>query len=122
MILPSIPHLRAYLTTLRDETGVDSIIIWGLLEAHRDTEDGLEWTAQGLGRTLGSLVEAIGRYEGKVKGILVEWDGGDENGEKVMWDLMDVDVLRGGGGGTVKIRRVLERWGMCGEDWVGDTS
>ncbi|KAB8297893.1 hypothetical protein EYC80_001680 [Monilinia laxa] len=73
--IPTISHLRAYLSVFTPKTGSEleahpgrkwdevgkkraMIVVYGLVELHRDTS---EWSAQGLSRSLAGLVEMGGR-------------------------------------------------------------
>lgn len=77
-------------------------------------------------------MEAASRCEKDVRVVLVEWEGhreGTENvegegydvgREPVRWDMMELEVLRGGGGGLVQVRKVVERWGVVGDAWESE--
>lgn len=65
--LPTISHLRAYLAVLlepesrslaKEGTRTPLLLVFGILSLHRDTS---EWSAQGLGSTMASLVEGGSR-------------------------------------------------------------
>ena len=110
------------------------IIVYGLLELHRDTS---EWSVQGLGSSFAVLVEA-GWRAGQSIVVLEEKVGGDEghsDGDKRfqrVWEerlpMLNGNVRRAGlegegavwSGRTVEVRRVLGRWFRFGRaDWSG---
>lgn len=73
--LQTISHLRAYLAVFQPKTTLDTpasmrsdtrkplLLVYGLLNLHRDTS---EWSAQGLGITMASLVEAGSRHSCRI--------------------------------------------------------
>lgn len=84
VFIPTLSHLRAYLTAFPppasdpppeqkfDKLGrqVPLLVVYGLVELHRDTS---EWSAQGLSNSVSNLVEAGWRSE---KGVVVTEDRG----------------------------------------------
>jgi len=123
---------------------VPLLVVYGLVESHRDTS---EWSAQGLGASMATLVEAGWRGEMGARVLLCEErvdgvvgrDGGGEDvggghgdegeGEKQWWEeripMLSGSVRRDGmegetgwSGRTVEIGRVLGRWCRFGKgDW-----
>jgi len=75
--LPSISHLRAYLAVFqptpkatpaiyaftKSNSRTPLLLVFGLLNLHRDTS---EWSAQGLGITIASLVESGSRHGSRI--------------------------------------------------------
>jgi len=117
---------------------VPLLVVYGLVELHRDTS---EWSAQGLGASMAALVEA-GRSGGGAGRIFLcegreDGDGGQDGGEdgdegegeKQWWEeripMLSGSVRRAGmegeigwSGRTVEIGRVLGRWCRFGKgDW-----
>jgi hypothetical protein len=147
VFISTVTHLRAYLAVFPtssikaeppnqkfDKPGkkVPLLVMYGLVGLHRDTS---EWSAQGLGNSLSSLVEAGRRASRKVvlmeeKTIGVGTDLGEgaaegEESKKVISKIWDerVPMLNGsarraglesedGGwsGRTVEVGRILSRW------------
>jgi len=104
------------------------LVIYGLLELHRDTS---EWSAQGLGNSVAGLVEAGWRAGRKV--VLFEERGMDHGSGDVgaegarksrgkVWEervpMLNGSVRRAGlesedggwSGRTVEVGRILARW------------
>ncbi|KAK5988080.1 hypothetical protein PT974_12219 [Cladobotryum mycophilum] len=125
--IPTVTHLRAYLTTFSPSdskiqpppnhkhrnTHLPNLLVYGFLELHRD---GSEWSAQGLGTTAAALIEAAARTS--FRPAIVEPRGA--LGYEVLDEFLNenVPLLSGssmGGDGMwkgriVPIRRVLNRW------------
>lgn len=150
VFMPSVSHLRAYLAVFsskqdKDEqklrakefsksgTKIPLLVVYGLVGSHKHTS---EWSAQGLGLSLSTLVDASDREERGV--VLVEeleygWDAGTELDvdarleerkqlARKTWEER-VPILNGstrkfgiesedGGwsGRTVEVGRVVNRW------------
>jgi hypothetical protein len=142
VFIPSVSHLRAWLTVLpppdpknvepppttstkitssRSET-VPLLLLYGFLDLHRDTS---EWSAQGLGSSAATLVEAS--RQANLRAVVVEprtdWDGRVRDTETLVNEEMPMlsgaerravarDHERNGGwiGRTVAVSRVLGRW------------
>ncbi|KOS22926.1 hypothetical protein ESCO_003887 [Escovopsis weberi] len=138
--IPSVAHLRAYLTTFsttdpgsktsppppppttttsRSSSRGSSphrpaLLVYGLLELHRD---GSEWSAQGLGVSGAALVEAAARSS--LRPVVVEprgamgYDALDEFLDQEM-PILSGDVSDADGPAfrrrSVPVRRVLGRW------------
>ena len=139
VFVPTLPHLRAYLSTYilppksessslaSTESGyrVPILAIWGLLYAHRSTA---EHSAQGLSRTLAAAVESASLAEQRL--VLAEAKiqiTGEQYGDTEAFDVAyenpwreQVPVLSGsirfGGedrvwaGKTIEVGHVLARW------------
>jgi hypothetical protein len=102
--IPTITHLRAYLTVFpsasssaaqslaqmpySDKNSADSslLLVYGLVEAHRGTS---EWSTQGLGNTLAALVEAGVRSGKRV--VIVEERQEDELENEVETGLEEIN-------------------------------
>ncbi|CZR64968.1 uncharacterized protein PAC_14868 [Phialocephala subalpina] len=96
VFIPTVSHLRAYLTAFpppkeKDENGgppelrfdkpgkkVPLLIMYGLVDLHKNTS---EWSAQGLGNTVAGLVEAGWRGEKKV--VVIEERKVEDDGEEM---------------------------------------
>ncbi|RPB26626.1 hypothetical protein L211DRAFT_834971 [Terfezia boudieri ATCC MYA-4762] len=117
---PTIQHLRAYLSSLpsRDSSGSQPVLlaIWGLVEAHAETT---EYSAQGIGRTVASVVAAgvrtgMGIVVGGVKcGGAEGFDGGE--GMHVQVPMLNSTVKLGKemevvARGRVNVRDIFLRW------------
>ena len=139
VFVPTLPHLRAYLSTYtlphtpesssltstKSGTRVPILAIWGLVYAHRSTA---EHSAQGLSRTLAVAVESASLAEQRL--VLAEakiLDVGEQYGATEAFDIIfenpwkeQVPVLSGiirfGGedriwaGKTIEVGRILARW------------
>ena len=139
VFVPTLPHLRAYLSTYtlspQSESSpltstksgfrVPILAIWGLVYAHRSTA---EHSAQGLSRTLAAAIESASLAEQRL--VLAEaktLDIGEQYGDTEAFDATfenpwkeQVPVLSGsirfGGedrvwaGKTIEIGRILARW------------
>ncbi|KAH8808955.1 hypothetical protein F5884DRAFT_794027 [Xylogone sp. PMI_703] len=151
VFIPTISHLRAYLATFPNFSASSHVsppqhrewdkpgekcpllVIYGMLELHRDTS---EWSAQGVGSTLASLVQVS--YPSGRKVVIVEKKTGSNGAmdariseeEEVRtgevkedpWEelipLLSGSVRRAGldidsqgwSGRTVKLGRILRRW------------
>ncbi|KAL7924525.1 hypothetical protein ACQKWADRAFT_286899 [Trichoderma austrokoningii] len=130
LFVPSSTHLRAFLGTFSatdsqippppasslpnaDHSGPPMLIVYGLLELHRDS---IEWSAQGIGTTATYLIEAAARNS--YRAAVVEPRGA--MGFEALDEFLDeeVPVLSGTAtksdgtwsGRTVAVRRVLARW------------
>ncbi|KAK1993645.1 hypothetical protein LX36DRAFT_245428 [Colletotrichum falcatum] len=131
LFIPTVTHLRAYLSAFDPSESLTPpppghappsssgkrrpplLLVYGLLDLHRDTS---EWSAQGLGNSAASLLEAARRTE--FKPVVVEPRGAGEHADfkAVLQD--DLPVLSGGArrdegvwaGRTVKVKHVLGRW------------
>lgn len=141
VFVPTLPHLRAYLSTYTLPPNCESssltstksgfrvpiLAIWGLVYAHRSTA---EHSAQGLSRTLAAAVESASLAEQRL--VLAEakiLDIGEQCEDTEAFDVTfgnpwkeQVPVLSGsnrfGGedrvwaGKTIEVGRILARW--CG--------
>ena len=139
VFVPTLPHLRAYLSTYtrppnsessplastRSGYRVPIFAIWGLLYAHRSTA---EYSAQGLSRTLAAAVESASLAEQRL--VLAEakiYNIGEQYGDTEAFDVAfenpwkeQVPVFSGsirfGGedrvwaGKTIEVGHVLARW------------
>lgn len=129
---PSVTHLRAWLaafspSSLRNPPppvqqlpqGCSLLLVYGLVDLHRDTS---EWSAQGLGNTLSTLIEVVARYE--FRPVLLEVK---QNGVTVELDALQnekLPILNGAArnddgswsGRCTELGRVLGRW-FDFEDW-----
>ena len=138
VFVPTLPHLRAYLSTYtlppnckssltstKSGFRVPILAIWGLVYAHRSTA---EHSAQGLSRTLAAAAELASLAEQRL--VLAEaktLDIGEQYGDTEAFDITVVDpwkeqvpVLSGsmrfGGedrvwaGKTIEVGRILARW------------
>ncbi|KAK0512387.1 hypothetical protein JMJ35_005515 [Cladonia borealis] len=137
--VPTLPHLRAYLSTYtlpptcesssltstKSGFRVPILAIWGLVYAHRSTA---EHSAQGLSRTLAAAVESASLAEQRL--VLAEakiLDVGDQYGDTEVFNVTfenpwkeQVPALSGtirfGGedrvwaGKTIEVGRILARW------------
>lgn len=149
VFLPTLSHLRAYLGVFHpglqvssshqayDKPGRQSskLIVYGLIALHKDTS---EWSAQGLGQTLASLVEAGKRTQSNVviveqkraeDGVehyvdqeeeVAEFDPLQKTNKEMLQDWEEeVPILSGGkrsgleggwSGRMVEVGRVVGRW------------
>lgn len=131
LFAPTVSHLRACLATfsplgsgkvpppplytgvaLGDPSAKPFIVLYGLLDAHRDTS---EWNAQGISCTASLLVDTAHRTN--YIPVLVEPkdDDGHPSLEALLAEtvpLLDNTTMSEGpwSGRRVDIRRVLERW------------
>jgi hypothetical protein len=149
VFLHTLSHLRAYLAVfhpglqvsssyqINDKRGKHSpkLVVYGLLALHKDTS---EWSAQGMGQTLASLIEAGQQTQSNV--VIIEQkrienrseefhDEEEElseldllknkNRKEMLWDWEEeVPILSGkrsgleGGwsGRMVEVGRVVGRW------------
>ncbi|OLN87355.1 hypothetical protein CCHL11_09306 [Colletotrichum chlorophyti] len=135
LFIPSVTHLRAYLSAFSSLDSVTSpppslpthtkgrtplLLVYGFLDLHRDSS---EWSAQGISNSAAVLVEAARRTEFKPVIVEPKGAGGHENFKAVLLD--DAPVLSGSSrrdegawaGRTVEVRRVLGRWFrfQCGQ-------
>ncbi|KAJ9151103.1 hypothetical protein NKR19_g4991 [Coniochaeta hoffmannii] len=151
VFIPSVSHLRAWLTVFppADPKTVEPppsraaiafahktdtaplLLLYGFLDLHRDTS---EWSAQGLGSSAATLVEAA-RHAG-LRAVIAEprvgWDERVRDSEALLGEEIPMlsgaerravarDQDDGGGwiGRTVTVRRVLGRWFRCQDGpWV----
>lgn len=143
VFLPSVSHLRAWLTVFppadpktvepppataastfaRKAETAPLLLLYGFLDLHRDTS---EWSAQGLGSTAATLVEAA--RQAVLRAVIVEprmdWDERVRDSDALLGEEMPIlsgaerraaarDQDEGGGGWigrTATVRRVLGRW------------
>lgn len=128
VFIPSVVHLRAYLSVFsQDDSGIPAppyhrsavsdqlpvLLMYGFLELHRETS---EWSAQGLASSASALVEAAARN--RLRAVVIDPRGG--GGHDTLDDMMTSrvpmlsrTVIRNDGswsGRTVEIQRVLGRW------------
>ncbi|KAF8248743.1 hypothetical protein K440DRAFT_624141 [Wilcoxina mikolae CBS 423.85] len=112
----SLLHLRAFLATIPPHFQNDGILaVWGLVMAHRETS---QFSVQGLGRTVASLVDA-GIRGGRTV-VVGECGGVEEYDEFRRWwedsvPLLNTSVKLGSLGGTVmgktvQVCKILGRW------------
>ncbi|KAI1767290.1 hypothetical protein GGR53DRAFT_137658 [Hypoxylon sp. FL1150] len=131
--IPTVTHLRAYLSVFSPEESptlappanykssrveCPRIILFGFLDLHRDTS---EWSAQGLGNSLSTLVELAYRLSWEAAII----EPRNRNSSSAFEDVLKehVPFLSGGGrrpnldsgeggwlGRTVEMGRVMKRW------------
>lgn len=152
VFVPSVSHLRAWLavfppadpkavqpppataatTSARKTDTARLLLLYGFLDLHRDTS---EWSAQGLGSSAATLVEAA--RQAALRAVIVEpgmgWDEQVRDSEALLGEEMPMlsggerrvaarDQDEGGGGWigrTATVRRVLGRWFRCQEGpWV----
>jgi hypothetical protein len=110
-------------------------VVYGLVALHRDTS---EWSAQGLGSSFATLVEAGWRTRRKVVVLEEKVDGAEErrDGDERPHDIggerlpmLNGNVRRAGleggdaawSGRTVEVRRVLGRWFKFRKgEWSGE--
>jgi len=131
--LPTLSHLRAYLAVLSpriesESRRISSLIVYGMINLHRDTS---EWSAQGLGVTMASLVEGGSRLGYEIflceEDIILEVmeerhdSQGNERRRSNCWQE-EMPILNGStrrliagsqvgwAGKTVEVGRVLQRW------------
>lgn len=137
--VPTLPHLRAYLSTYtlppnsessslrstKSDYRVPILAIWGLLYAHRSTA---EHSAQGLSRTLAAAVESASLAEqrlvlaeaniqniGEQYGDTEASDAAFENPWKEQVPVLSGSIRFGGedrvwAGKTIEAGHVLARW------------
>ncbi|SPQ25437.1 8a0f07e9-1128-43eb-b98c-dbc46df36b2c [Thermothielavioides terrestris] len=55
VFIPTVTHLRAFLSSSSSKTGPPLLVVYGFLALHRGTS---EWSVQGLGASAAALVEA----------------------------------------------------------------
>jgi hypothetical protein len=147
VFLNTVTHLRAYLAAFpppetdkgypearpepnKSEKKVPLIIVYGLLELHRDTS---EWSVQGLGSSIAVLVEAGWRAGQRIEVLeekvgREEQHGESEQPQSVLEErlpMLNGNVRRAGlegedavwSGRTVEVRRVLGRWFWFGKGY-----
>ncbi|KUJ16345.1 uncharacterized protein LY89DRAFT_80342 [Mollisia scopiformis] len=152
VFIPTVSHLRAYLSVFPpptenasppepklDKPGkeVPLLVVYGLVDLHRDTS---EWSAQGFGNSVASLVEAGRRGDRKI--VVIEEKKEEDSsyvveGEEVerkpgwkVWDervpMLNGNIRRAGfeseesawSGRTIEIGRIYARWFRFGRgDW-----
>ncbi|CAH0050252.1 unnamed protein product [Clonostachys solani] len=132
LFVPTVTHLRAYLSVFSKEDsrvpqpphqrpGQDShpaLVVYGFLWLHRDTS---EWSAQGLGDSAAALVEAAARN--KLRAVVIEptSDAGpapdpdsslkqEEHPLKEQIPLLSEKKAGSWTARTVELHRVLTRW------------
>jgi hypothetical protein len=143
VFVPSVSHLRAWLTVfppadpktvepppataattfVRKTEIAPLLLLYGFLDLHRDTS---EWSAQGLGSSTATLVEAA--RQAALRAVIVEprmdWDEQVRDSEALLCEQLPMlsgaerravarDQDEGGGGWigrTVTVGRVLGRW------------
>ncbi|KAH8173444.1 hypothetical protein LIA77_07699 [Sarocladium implicatum] len=133
VFVPSVTHLRAWMTVFSPSHGqipgppaprstdTPSLIVYGLVELHKDTS---EWSAQGVGGSVATFVEAAVRH--RFKPVLVEPRRRDCEGSEAPTEdqapaafgdeklpLLKGTAMRDDGtwaGRTVELYRVLGRW------------
>jgi len=133
VFLPSILHVRAYVSSLAAASAgaeegpaaaAAELRVWGAIHAHRDST---EFSAQGVGRTLGALVDAVRHRPRRWTQLVIAEHGHD-------WWRTNLPVLNASvrqeslgvvAGRTLALRGLLERWFVFemevdGED--GDSS
>lgn len=138
LFMPTISHLRAYLSVfdpadskvqpppnympLDDGSRTPLLMVYGFLDAHRDTS---EWNARGLSLTASTLVEA-GRTA-TYKPVIIEpkGDDGHPDAETLLSEavpLLGRNVTADGAwsGRTVEIRRILGRWFQFRDGTLGE--
>lgn len=151
VFIPTVSHLRAYLAAfsgmeneggqkevLLDKPGkeVPLLVVYGIVDLHRDSS---EWSAQGLGNSMSSLVEAGWRTRRKIvaledKGLDGQHGevGVDEEDDEAVsrrwkqsckvWEqklpMLNGSVRRAGmdsedgawSGRTIEVGRIFARW------------
>lgn len=128
VFIPTVVHLRAYLSVFSHHdsstpappsnqptaTGRQPVLLmYGFLELHRATS---EWSAQGIGNSASTLVEAAARNGFRAVIVDPTGGGGYDNLEDMVRD--EVPMLSGTAvkddgswsGRTVDVQRVLGRW------------
>lgn len=115
--LPNLAHLRGYLTKLHllpSKVPWTRILLYNLITAHRISDVdtiGSEFSAQGILRTLALVVDLAGSMaERGVEMEMVEID--DRDNIAGGWEMAEeeVEILRCGGAGRVKVKDVIGRW------------
>ena len=138
VFVPTLPHLRAYLSTYTFPPTCESpfltstkarfrvpiLAIWGLVDAHRSTA---EHSAQGLSRTVAAAVESASLAEQRLVLVEAKILDGEQDGDTEGFDVAfgnpwkeQVPVLSGtirfGGedrvwaGKTIEVGHILARW------------
>ncbi|KAF8541500.1 hypothetical protein BDD12DRAFT_829060 [Trichophaea hybrida] len=113
---PSLLHLRGFLSTIPPHPRNDEILaVWGLVMAHRETS---QFSVQGLGRTVASLVDA-GIRSGRTV-VIGDCGAVEKYGEFKMWWEDSVPLLNTSAkvgslsgtviGKTVPVSKILGRW------------
>lgn len=121
---PSATHLRAWLATFSPSSSKvkpppiasiatpapPALLVYGLVELHKDSS---EWSAQGIGETVATLIDASAKHG--FQAVVIEpvrYDGVED------WLDVNVPLLKGTtmkedgtyGGRHVKLEVVLGRW------------
>lgn len=115
VFLPTVAHLRAYLSVFSPAAAPARILVYGFLDVHRD---GSEWSARGIGCSAACLVEAAARAGGEV--TLTEPTGWDGEGE-ARWAAYEEQIPVLGSTGAMRedgswdvpsasARTILSRW------------
>lgn len=128
LFMPTVSHLRAYLsvfdpadtkippppnyTPSHNESGIPLLLVYGFLDAHRDTS---EWNARGLSLSASILVDAAHRTSYRPVIIEPKGDDGHPDAETLLSEgvpLLGRNMANQGGwsGRMVEIRRILARW------------
>jgi hypothetical protein len=133
VFMHTVTHLRAWLAAFDGaegdgEKGGGVLVVYGVLGLHRDTS---EWSAQGIGNSIASVVEAEVRggrrvvlIEEKALDSLedVEVDDRESGKERVVWEervpMLNGSMRRAGleseeggwSGRTVEVGRIVGRW------------
>jgi hypothetical protein len=129
LFVPSSTHLRAFLGTFSatdskilpppsllstaDNAERPMLIVYGLLELHRDS---IEWSAQGIGTTATYLIEAAARNSFRAAVVEPRGAMGFESLDEFLEEELPVlsgTAMKSGGtwsGRTVAVERVLARW------------
>ncbi|XXG94307.1 hypothetical protein Hte_000561 [Hypoxylon texense] len=131
--IPTVTHLRAYLSVFSPEESpvppppanfkssrdeCPRMVLFGFLDMHRDTS---EWSAQGLGNSLSTVVELAHRLSWQAAII----ESRNRDSSSALEDMLKehIPFLSGGGrrpgldsdeggwtGRTVEVGRVMKRW------------
>ncbi|KAK3190828.1 hypothetical protein K4F52_003144 [Lecanicillium sp. MT-2017a] len=123
--VPTVTHLRAYLSTFtmarspvsappvtRPQKRPPQLLVYGFLHTHRD---GSEWSAQGVGTTAACLVEAAARtgLRAAIVEPRLEMDERDAHLFEEQLPIVSGSLRKADGtwsGRTVSAKRVLGRW------------
>ena len=133
--VPTVTHLRAYLSTFTQSRSPVSappvkqrqgrpphLLVYGFLHTHRD---GSEWSAQGIGTTAACLVEAAARTG--LKAAIVEPRLNQDELDAVLFDeqlpLVSGSMRKGDGtwsGRTASAKTIFGRWFTFTEADLGE--